>query len=201
MPSRRMDARIVAALAVCGISFAASGCARHKVQAAAPVAAIPAPSPEAERPMNTAPDTTAAPPAETVTPPPVAPSDTSAPPPVLPPRPKPLPKPAKPPSETAAESGSEQAPARPPAPQISPQLSPDDQAAYQRRTSDDIAAAEKNLQSADGKQLSAAQQDLVEKIRSFVSQSRDASKGGDLTRAQNLAQKARLLSVELVNSL
>lgn len=120
---------------------------------------------------------------------------------MLPPRPKPLPKPAKPPSETAAESGSEQAPARPPAPQISPQLSPDDQAAYQRRTSDDIAAAEKNLQSADGKQLSAAQQDLVEKIRSFVSQSRDASKGGDLTRAQNLAQKARLLSVELVNSL
>jgi hypothetical protein len=49
--------------------------------------------------------------------------------------------------------------------------------------------------------LSAAQQDLVEKIRSFVSQSRDASKSGDWARAQNLAQKARLLSIELLNSL
>ena len=151
--------------------------------------------------MNTAPDTTAAPPAESVTPPLVAPSETTAPPSVLPAHPKPLPKPPKPASEPATESAAEQSPSRPPAPQISPQLSADDQAAYQRRTSDDIAAAEKNLHSADGKQLSAAQQDLVEKIRSFLLQSRDASKSGDLTRAQNLAQKARLLSVELANSL
>ena len=151
--------------------------------------------------MNIAPDTTATPPAENVTPPPVAPADAAAPPPVLPTRSKPLPKPSRPASEPVSDSPADQAPTRPPAPQISPQLSPDDQAAYQRRTSDDIAAAEKNLSSTDGKQLSAAQQDLVEKIRSFLSQSRDASKGGDLARAQNLAQKARLLSVELVNSL
>lgn len=201
MPSRRMDARIVAALALCGLSLAASGCAHHKVQAAAPVTPAPTPSPETERPMNTAPDTTATPPTEAVTPPPVAPTDSSAPPPVLATRPKPLPKPTKPASEPATEANSEQPASRPPAPQISAQLSADDQAAYERRTNDDIAAAEKNLHSTDGKQLSAAQQDLVEKIRSFVSQSRDASKGGDLTRAQNLAQKARLLSVELVNSL
>jgi len=201
MPSRVFDARIVAALVVCGLLIVATGCAHHKVQAAAPVAPAPTPSPDSARPMNTAPDTTATPPTESVTPPPVGPTDTSAPPPVLPTHPKPLPKPSKPASEPATESASEQPPSRPPAPQISPQLSADDQAAYQRRTSDDIAAAEKNLHSTDGKQLSAAQQDLVEKIRSFVSQSRDASKGGDLTRAQNLAQKARLLSVELVNSL
>jgi len=49
--------------------------------------------------------------------------------------------------------------------------------------------------------LNAAQQDLVGKIRSFADQSRDASKAGDWARAQNLAQKARLLSVELLNSL
>jgi hypothetical protein len=48
--------------------------------------------------------------------------------------------------------------------------------------------------------LNAAQQDLVGKIRSFLSQSRDASKDGDWSRAQNLAQKARLLSDELINS-
>jgi hypothetical protein len=40
----------------------------------------------------------------------------------------------------------------------------------------------------------------VGKIRSFLSQSRDASKDGDWARAQNLAQKARLLSNELINS-
>lgn len=57
------------------------------------------------------------------------------------------------------------------------------------------------MQQTNGKRLSAAQQDLADKIRSFVSQSRDASKGGDWDRAQNLAQKARLLSNELLNSL
>ena len=41
---------------------------------------------------------------------------------------------------------------------------------------------------------------LVEKIRSFLAQSLDASKSGDWARAQNLAQKARLLSTELINS-
>lgn len=49
--------------------------------------------------------------------------------------------------------------------------------------------------------MSAAQKDLVEKISSFLEQSRDAVKTGDWTRAQNLAQKARLLSLELVSSL
>jgi hypothetical protein len=42
---------------------------------------------------------------------------------------------------------------------------------------------------------------LVEKIRSFLGQSRDAGKGGDWVRAQNLSQKARLLSAELIASL
>jgi hypothetical protein len=92
-------------------------------------------------------------------------------------------------------------PTRPPAPQISPQLSADDQASYERKTSDDTSVAEKNLAQANGKQLNAGQQDLEEKIRSFLAQSRDASKSGDWARAQNLSQKARLLSVELVNSL
>jgi len=57
------------------------------------------------------------------------------------------------------------------------------------------------LQQANGRQLSAGQQDLVEKIHSFLDQARDASKGGDWARAQNLAQKARLLSTDLVDSL
>lgn len=64
-----------------------------------------------------------------------------------------------------------------------------------------MSVAENNLQRSADKRLSAAQRDLVEKIQSFLSQSREASKAGDWARAQNLAQKARLLSVELVDSL
>jgi hypothetical protein len=103
------------------------------------------------------------------------------------------------PEQTPADADT--APSHPPAPQIAPQLSPGDEAAYQRKTGEDISVAESNLQQTDGKQLNATQLDLTGKIRSFLSQSRDASKSGDWARAQNLAQKARLLSVELINSL
>jgi hypothetical protein len=149
--------------------------------------------------MNTAPDTNAAPPVEAVAPP-ALPATSTAPPPIAIASEKPS-VPRKPVGEQAAADADSEPSAHPAAPQISPQLSPGDQASYARKTGDDIAVAEKNLGQASGKQLSAAQQDLVEKIRSFVSQSRDASKSGDWARAQNLAQKARLLSIELLNSL
>jgi hypothetical protein len=199
MPSRSMDARIPIFLLVCGVALAGAGCARKSVQASVPVLAAPLPPiTDAERPMNTAPDTAALPPVQEPANPPVV-EVTPAPPPDLSiPEPKPAP-PRKPAQEPAV--GAAAGPAHPPAPQISPQLSAGDQASYERKTGEDIAAAEKNLRSASGKQLNAAQQDLVDKIRSFLTQSRDASKGGDWARAQNLAQKARLLSSELVNSL
>ncbi|MGD0965109.1 MAG: hypothetical protein ABSA57_14555 [Candidatus Acidiferrales bacterium] len=180
----------------CCLSAAAAGCARQSVHAPVPAPVLPAPDfSEAERPMTTAPDTDAAPPVETTSAPPELAAE-SAPPLVSVPATKPPRRPIEQPvTEAAAET-----PARPPAPQISPQFSPLDQASYERKTNDDVAVARKNLQAARGKQLNAAQQDLVDKIRSFLAQSLDASKGGDWARAQNLAQKARLLSVELVNS-
>ncbi len=70
-----------------------------------------------------------------------------------------------------------------------------------RSTGEDANVAQKNLQQANGKVLNAAQRDLSEKIRSFLAQSDEAGKAGDWSRAQTLAQKARLLSVELVDSL
>jgi len=201
MPSRKNGLRGVLAFIVCVLGLAGAGCGRQKVHAAAPIAAPPAaPVAETERPMNIAPDTNASPPTEAVITPPPIPESATAPPPVAIPRTKPGPKPPRATPEPAPESPADQS-AHPPAPQISPQLSPGDQAAYERKTNEDIAVAEKNLQQANGKQLSAAQNDLVEKIRSFLSQSHDAAKTGDLARAQNLAQKARLLSIELVESL
>jgi hypothetical protein len=148
--------------------------------------------------MNTAPDTDASPPVEAATPP--AMPVTSETPPMAIPSAKP-PAPHKPVGEPSTAEAEPETPAHPPAPQISPQLSPGDQASYARKTGDDIAVAERNLGQASGKQLSAAQQDLVGKIRSFLAQSQEASKGGDWARAQNLAQKARVLSIELLNSL
>jgi hypothetical protein len=198
MRKRPSDARVAIALLACAVSFGAAGCARKTVHAAAPTAAAPLPA-EAARPMNVAPDTDATPPTEIVATPPTLPP-AAAPPPatvtISPPKPAP---PRRPAGEQQAETESEQN-SHPPAPQISPQLSPGDQESYRRKTGEDTSVAEKNLQETSGKQLNATQQDLVGKISSFLSQSRDASKDGDWARAQNLAQKARLLSVELINS-
>ncbi|MGA9882751.1 MAG: hypothetical protein WBQ34_03425 [Candidatus Acidiferrales bacterium] len=199
MPSRDSGIRMPLILLACALSLGAAGCAHERVRAAVPVTTTPiAPSQETDRPMTIAPDTDATPPAEAEAAPPAIPSASTPPAPVViaPTNP---PAPRRKQEEHPAESG--QQPAAHAAPQISPQISPTDQSLYARKTADDITAAERNLQQTNGKRLSAAQQDLADKIRSFVSQSRDASKGGDWDRAQNLAQKARLLSNELLNSL
>jgi hypothetical protein len=199
MPSHTIIARVGIILLSCALSLAMTGCARKQAHAAPPAPA-PAPSPEGMgRPMTTAPDTSAAPPVEAEAAPPSLPAASTPPPAVLPATRPPAPR--RPAGESRTTEAETEAPARPAAPQISPQLSPGDQASYERKTGEDISVAEHNLQQASGRQLSAAQQDLVEKIRSFLAQSRDASKDGDWARAQNLAQKARLLSVELLNSL
>jgi hypothetical protein len=106
-----------------------------------------------------------------------------------PPRPRPAP-PVEPPK-----------PKEPEAPQISPQLSAGQVAAAQRRTTDDIRIAERNLQVANGRSLNASQQDLVEKVRGFLVQAQEAIRAVDWIRASNLAQKAQILSAELIKSL
>jgi hypothetical protein len=149
--------------------------------------------------MTIAPDTDASPPSEIapITPPAVTAEEPAAPSIMIPANKAPSPRrPPEPPVEAAVEQ-----PTKKPAPVISPQLSAEDQANYEKKTGDDISVAEKNLQGAQGKQLNASQRDIVDKVRSFLIQARDASKSGDWARAQNLAQKARLLSIELINSL
>ncbi len=200
MPSRSSnEIRIAALLLACATLPALGGCSEKAVHAAVPAA--PVPTEEAMRPMTTAPDTDAAPPPENpAVPPPAVPvASAPAPPPVTIPPAKPS-APRRPASEQAS-ADTESQPNRPAAPQIAPVLTHEDAETYQRKTSDDISVAESNLQQTSGKPLNAAQTDLAEKIRSFVAQSRDAMKDGDWARAQNLAQKARLLSVELLNSL
>ena len=201
MPSRTLECQTALLFAVLVASLGQAGCLFHsEAHAAAPVAT--APQPEAQRPMTVAPDTDASPPKPPEEPAPVVPSAASAPSLTALAKPKVPPAPPKPTSEQPTPSEpSVDATSHSPGPQISPQLSPADQQNYEHRMNDDVSAAEKGLQQTNGRQLNAYQQDLVEKIHSFLDQSRDASKGGDWARAQNLAQKARLLSAELVNSL
>lgn len=199
MPSRNSAVDLAALALACALALGAASCTHERVHAAVPVAAPPiAPSPETDRPMTIAPDTDAAPPLEAQAVPPTISAEGQPPAPVVI-EPATPPAPKRKPEEHPVQAG--EPPAGQHTPQIAPQISASDQSNYARKTADDIAAAEYNLQQTNGKHLSAAQQDLADKIRSFVTQSRDASKGGDWERAQNLAQKARLLSTELLNSL
>jgi hypothetical protein len=121
-----------------------------------------------------------------------APATIPAPKPVEP-KPRPAPPPAAAPPETPAP--------KPAPPQITLRISPADEAQLKSQTQKAVAEAEANLHKASGRPLSDAQRDMVEKIQSFLSQSREASEIPDWSRARILAEKARLLSVELANSL
>jgi hypothetical protein len=74
----------------------------------------------------------------------------------------------------------------------------DQQAANERSTEQLTAATEDNLKKIAGRQLSASAQESVGQIKQYMEQSKQAVAAGDAERAHNLAQKARLLSDQLV---
>jgi len=74
-----------------------------------------------------------------------------------------------------------------------------EQASQQRSTTEQLTAAtEENLKKIAGRPLSPSQQEMVDQIKQFMGQSKEAVAAGDLERGHNLAVKARLLSDELV---
>jgi len=171
--------------------LAGTGCRRNIVRAeppsvASPPAIEPLPAPEPQ-PAPVAEATPAPVPEPGATPPPPANLSAES----QPPRPR-----AAAPAEAEAPKPK---PDQPP-PEIAPQLSPRQQAEATRSTTNDIRVAERNLQLASGKQLKASQKDLVEKIQGFLSQAHEAIRADDWVRAQNLAHKAEVLSVELNRS-
>ena len=86
------------------------------------------------------------------------------------------------------------------APMIAPQLTPQESAVAQQQTNQSLSIAEKNLESARGKNLNAAQSDLVSKIKGFIKDAREAGQIADWSRARSLAKKAQVLSEELASS-
>ncbi|MBZ5528633.1 MAG: hypothetical protein LAN71_12110 [Acidobacteriia bacterium] len=95
------------------------------------------------------------------------------------------------------------APPAPPmeTPAIAPEISEQESAEAQRETRQNLAMAERILSRTRGRTLSAEQADLAEKIRGFARDARAAAREGDWMRARNLAEKAQLLSQELVSTL
>ena len=85
-------------------------------------------------------------------------------------------------------------------PQITPVLTAADQERLTRLATDQIRVAERNLQTATGRRLNSLQDDLYQKVQGFLSQAHEAIRANDWVRAQNLAEKAQVLSSELVKS-
>jgi hypothetical protein len=86
-------------------------------------------------------------------------------------------------------------------PQIVPELTTQESSALQQEANQSLATAERNLAVTTGKSLSATQSDLASKVRSFISDAREAGRTGDWERARDLAKKAQVLSEELAASL
>jgi len=90
---------------------------------------------------------------------------------------------------------------RPEPPQIAPQLTAQETAAAQQQTNLSLSIAERNIAASQGRTLNPTQSDLASKVRSFVTEARDAAHVGDWTRASSAAKKAQVLSEELAASL
>jgi hypothetical protein len=177
---------IPALLLIALLLLAGTGCTKRRVKAApmpAPVetrsapAAVPPPDIEAKPATQ--------PPPELVVPPPhPAPR---------PPR-RANPQPTEPATEAEAES-------KPAAPRMAPRLSTAEEDTYKEKTWGAITTAERNLERVSGRALSASQQDIAGKVRGFLAQSREAIGVADWIRARSLAEKALVLSQELVGTL
>lgn len=117
-----------------------------------------------------------------------------------PPAEKPKPKHTRPPRKVVVPAPDE-TPAEPtkPTPDVginAPMTS--EQAEQQRQqTSTLLGSAENNLANIH-RSLNIDEQQMVSQIRNYIAQSRKAMSDGDLERAHNLANKANLLSGELV---
>lgn len=73
------------------------------------------------------------------------------------------------------------------------------QASQQLQTTNRLLAkADENLKIVGSRQLNSDQQDTVTQIKRYMKQSRDATESGDVQRAYTLANKARMLSSDLV---
>jgi hypothetical protein len=101
--------------------------------------------------------------------------------------------PADGPTKTVVRNGS----TTDPTVELSAGLSPQQVSRQMQETDQLLASTDANLKMISSRQLSAAQQDTLTQIKSFMEQARAASSAGDVPRAYNLANKANMLSADL----
>lgn len=82
-------------------------------------------------------------------------------------------------------------------PQLTPAVNPAQAKSQRANTANLLAATDANLKRVAGRQLTPAQQSMVDEINTYMRQARAAAAAADTNRAQTLAYKARLLSDEL----
>jgi hypothetical protein len=81
--------------------------------------------------------------------------------------------------------------------QLTPAVNPAQAKSQRANTASLLAATDANLKRVAGRQLTPAQQRMVDEINTYMRQSRAAAASADTNRAQTLAYKAHLLSDEL----
>jgi len=104
------------------------------------------------------------------------------------------PKPGDGPTRTVVRNGSTADPNL----DFSPGMSQDQAARQQKFVNQLITVTNTNLKTISSRSLSPKEQDLVNQIRMYQDQAKKAMADGDMQRAQNLSQKAYLLSKELL---
>ena len=81
--------------------------------------------------------------------------------------------------------------------QLTPAINPAQAKSQRANTASLLAATDANLKRVAGRQLTPAQQSMVDEINTYMRQAKAAAASADTNRAQTLAYKARLLSDEL----
>jgi len=203
--------RVGLAGAVAAIVVAVSGCASidslfsspppppvKKEPAPAPVKKEPEPAPAKKEPPEPPPPTKEPepappkkePPAPPVRKEPVAPAPPKKEPPAPPPAPpKKEPEPAPPKKEPEVTP-----------PVLAPQVGKQDEEQLRREASTRIQRAELLIGRIDEKKLTKDQQEQFLTIQSLLKSAKEAVESQDLTRASNLAEKARILAEELAQA-
>jgi hypothetical protein len=108
---------------------------------------------------------------------------------------KPATQPSTDPSKRVVRDGGTSEPSI----QLAPEVSEEQASEQSQTTIQLLASTDENLKIASGRSLSAEQQDTIKQVKNYVNQARAATTDGDVQRAYNLAVKANLLSVDLVN--
>jgi hypothetical protein len=81
--------------------------------------------------------------------------------------------------------------------QLTPSMSPQQASSQRQGTNELLASTDENLKKISERSLASDQKDMVQQIRKYVEQAKEATDAGDLDRAHNLALKASLLAEEL----